>query len=634
MIKKESNLVLRQFAYFFGGIGLMTLLLFAVSQLFRSPVSVGDLFFSFYQVGLLVFGMFTGITLFYSEMKDQGMEYLLTLPYSRARLSMQKIGPRFGMLVLGFLVYLVLIAVFRVGADVQYMEPLLLFCLSTALFVIGMTFSLIRGSLVVPVVGTVVTFGIYLGVIYLLAILALILKTGKYSPLWGYHLLQDLEVPGFVYLPVIGLIAALFCGFVYAFQRFDLKPRNNFVRRYVTVFAPAFIIIVCLSLVFMYRVNTLKHYYYLAGGGQLVDCELISYDYEGAFRVYSQDKATKLKDTGFLYLDYFTEKNNMLYNISRSLNWRESRVIRLNPADSTIETLYKVSGKDNIDYRVYTYCDTLAFFETSGTDTTSLVLMDISGGTAKQSVTKIKMPAMPKKGYYSLNLIGADEVAGRRFWLAHTYHYLKPTVFMIQEDGRVEEISKSIMTPIYVNGILITDSPDLITSRKITPEGVVTVKEIPAIKGLRLYSPNERNLDHIQVNEIYGTMRQMTAYQWKKVFRLDLATLELIEIQSMKDQGGYFYYAQPGQWLFIETKPGEPSGEKFLKGDKLILSKMFKIAQGNLELMKEFEPVYIWGKNEDSFDINNNGIVVQKDRKVTVFAFPGLKELTFKGLND
>ena len=83
MLKKEVKEVIKQALVFIVIAVVMPIPVLLAAKLFGSAMSYGDVFFFVFHVGLLIFSVFMGTSLFSRDLGDGGMEYLLTLPYSR-----------------------------------------------------------------------------------------------------------------------------------------------------------------------------------------------------------------------------------------------------------------------------------------------------------------------------------------------------------------------------------------------------------------------------------------------------------------------------------------------------------------------------------------------------------------------
>ena len=86
MLKKEFNEVLKQSLFFLVFVVGLPFLVLILGMLCKWPLTYNEVFFPVYQVGLFIFTVLMGLTLFSSEKKQGGIEYILTLPYEIAKL--------------------------------------------------------------------------------------------------------------------------------------------------------------------------------------------------------------------------------------------------------------------------------------------------------------------------------------------------------------------------------------------------------------------------------------------------------------------------------------------------------------------------------------------------------------------
>jgi hypothetical protein len=222
-------------------------------------------------------------------------------------------------------------------------------------------------------------------------------------------------------------------------------------------------------------------------------------------------------------------------------------------------------------------------------------------------------------------VFGADAFEGKRFWLVYFGYYKKRPIQKVWENGTVEKIGTTDITPVYVNGMLITGDEKSIIFNKLTPEGLEVIQTHPGEKDIS-FPLDRRNLDHYPVKELYaGVKNYSKAYLWEKLLRLDLETLELEEIKPVgENRSGFFDYSFPNTWYYTTVGPDSTYS-------RMILKKLYRVKEGKTELIKEFEPViFHWQK--DYFGIFNTGMVLRKNGKTKVYRLPGLEEIEFKKL--
>jgi hypothetical protein len=626
MLRKEVKEVSRQSGYFIISIVIGTFLVLVGFAFARSFPSYFELFLPVYQLGLLVFSLFLGISLFAADMRDDGMEYLLTLPYSRLQLLLYKVVPRAAALILCYVLYLLLTAVLGRGLDMQMFTVPMLFYLCVSLFVIGVSFSVFRGSFIISAIATGFIFIVYVGFVRILYPLVELVKMessmGIYEFIYGP---LGWEIPVSAYFAGFSLLAAFAAAFVYAFKRFEPGSPRNFTRRYLKVFIPIVVIALVVSLVWAYQeAPAPRKYYYLTANNQLIESGY------GTARIYHQSGVSKL-DTDYFYPDFLVEKGHYLYgnNFFRS-GWE---ILRIDPKNNTLDTFYRPKGNNRLWYYIYGYKNTIAAIEgDTKAGTRQLVLID----TGTKSVKRIKVAENIKRwNTYFPRLFGAGETGGKRFWLLHSGTYEGWSIQAVWEDGKLESLGDAHMIPVYANGMLITRDKKQLVFKRITAEGIqlIDTKTLPVEEGIHFRGAITNNLDRLPTAELYGmvTEDRYDIYKGKskKVLRVDLQTLEITEVKVLEDQMGRIVYCHPDSWYFIkqEYDPADAAHEEpILKG-------LYRLKQGNLELVMEFEPMSISYENRKNyFGVYDTGFVLKKDGRISVYSLPDLKPITFTEL--
>jgi hypothetical protein len=622
MLKKEVKEVIKQSLVFIVTAAVMPIPVLLGSKLFGSTLSYGELFFFVFQVGLLIFSVFMGTSLFSRDMGDGGMEYLLTLPYSRLHLLGLKLVPRFLAVTAAFVLYVVLLLITGMSPDTMETMPLLstgsVFFLCISLFIIGVPFSITRGSIVVSGLATMFALIVYLGIIHLFFPTALLLKGREVY--YIYSLFQPLwNMPGYLWFSAVMLLLGSLMAFIYGFKRFNLGPARGVIKRYLKVFIPIFIIIVVVSTVWaVWQIRTPRKSYYLTGNHQLVESG------DRSVKIYDNTGVREIDMDGFYWPYFGIEKDHYIYTIHHSRYG--SKVLRLDLRDPgyQVEEVYNVRGNASIHYRgLWMYKDAIAFFERRREDYQRiyyLVVVQPDTGTFK----KTQVHGHSRVDIYP-GVIGAGEMEGKRFWLVYFGPYKGWDVVRIWEDGQPDKLSITDIRPVYMKGILITGNARSIIFSRVTLEGLEEIKRLPGEKGLVLHKGVKRNLDHYPEKEIYASVRGDQYLQWKKILRLDLETLELEEIKPAgENRSGSLHYSHPNTWYYI-TRDFD------ITYARTILKKLYRLKKGKPGLIKEFEPVILhWPK--DYFRIFNTGMVLRREGKTKVYRLPGLEEIEFKKL--
>ena len=191
------------------------------------------------------------------------------------------------------------------------------------------------------------------------------------------------------------------------------------------------------------------------------------------------------------------------------------------------------------------------------------------------------------------------------------------------------------MIPVYANGMLITRNNKQLIFKRITTEGteLIDTKTLPVEKGLYFRGVRTHNLDRLPAAELYGmvTENRYDIYKGKskKVFRVDLQTLEITEVKVLEDQMGRIVYCHPDSWYFIKQEYGPADAAH----EEPILKGLYRLKQGNLELVKEFEPMSIsYKESRNYFEVYDTGYVLKRSGKISVYSLPDLQPITFAEL--
>ncbi|TFG74490.1 MAG: hypothetical protein E4H23_11930, partial [Chrysiogenales bacterium] len=153
MNRKEWLEVGKQSLYFILALAAMALLLggmdllMGAMNLAQAQPLEGEKLIIILGAWLLMFSMFLGLSPFAMDSKQKGMEYLLTLPYSRRRLLFIKLVPRLAAVVLFYGVFFLLYHSMGHDAFGSYFE---FFSLGYfALFFISFSFSTVHENFIV-----------------------------------------------------------------------------------------------------------------------------------------------------------------------------------------------------------------------------------------------------------------------------------------------------------------------------------------------------------------------------------------------------------------------------------------------------------------------------------------------------
>jgi hypothetical protein len=622
MLEKESKYVLKQSVYFMGLVLLASLIFILISFSYKgAAMPFVEAFFGTWHFGLLIFSVFMGISAFSNDIKNGGMEYLLTLPYSRIQLLRCKILPRLAAVTVQLALYGILSGAVGLKLAAMTTIPVLkastlaLFCFS--LYIIGLTFSVYRGSMVLSALAAIAVFTLYFSVIHMVPVLAQIVGTGYYYK--TVSLLNGLSgVPAYMHIVSIGLLAAFIAAFSFAFKTFNLKPSKDFVKRHLKVFVPITLIITAVSIGWaLSSVDKPYKQYYLTSSNQLIENDAFN------VKLYDQKTVTIL-DTLYLFTPTILEKDGNIYSDIYMQKQRGRMIMSMNLDSKKVNTLYRPESANRLGHWTHLYKDSLAFFEMTPSGQTLLVVCN----RISKAIKKIEVPNLLNiKKKATPWLFGAGETGNRTFWLQYTGYSHKWTVFKIYSDGQIMDLGKTDIEPLYLNNFLVTGNKGTLTFSKITEDGIDKVKELKIPRGLELYTRFSSNLEQLPTTECYGIIRYTNNLdKYERVYRLDLETLELNDVIQLKDSTGYFKYIYPNKWYFVAFD-AEKSNQ-----DKNMIKRLLRVKNGNMELIKIFEP-FEHRKLGNFIGLYANGAVIMKDGKTKAFTLPGFTPITFEKLD-
>lgn len=601
MLKKEFNEILRQSLFFVCFVVGVSVLLSILSLVFGWSATFGEFFAGVYSVAIAIFAMVTGVTLFAMEQKQGGIEYLLTLPLSRTRLLWAKILPRFIALAVFSLLYPVVLAVVTggKGADAALaLPPSIMFYAVFVLFFLSVSLSASHDNIVLLIIGAMFIFIAH----------TLIITNVFQTAIWKwFSRYYSLEFPHAAVLGVVGLVLPFMIPFVLSFKKFDVHPGKRFNRGFIKIFVPVLFVGLLISFFYAYGISKTDHRsYYLTTNHTLIESDWVSawvYDKDGG--------ETVTLDTPFMmYYPELIELDGYIYTMSDV--GRNNRIIRMNLDTSEVETVYKYKRRFSFYSMGYWFSGgTLAILEVERyRDEIDLVLINVD--TTGVNTIKLggKVPVKKNKMW----LFGTDETDGKRFWLLASERSREYPVFRVWEDGNVEKLGTTMKKPGYANGMLITLNTKGMVFSKLTAEGIKEIKTIPSGKDVRFYSyrTGRPDLNNRHRKAIYGTR---FGKERNTLMKVDLENLEVTKVTEAR---GMFRWFSPEECYLFENF-GTPG--KFYR----------VLPDGQLKLLRDFSGFdgQKWGH---FLRLGRNGIVVKEGENVSVYAFPELKELTFKDM--
>jgi hypothetical protein len=612
MLKKEIISVLKYTFYFL--IMAFTVPGILIATIIRDG-SYFQVFFPLLQYGLLFWALFMGISLFSSEQGQRGMEYLLSLPYSRLRLIGIKILPRAVVVIALYFACWFLYA--KGGGNAAVLPHFSFTILYFAVFCIALSYSARSDNFLVLFIFTVFSLIVYLGLLSgifwtTLQAKGYIFYEFEIMPFFTEGLdsfLENLIVP-----VSIGILLPFLIALFFSFRKFDVRPVKIYNVRFLKVFLPLFILGLISGFVFSYQTLNIGYTnYYLTINLQVVE----SSEYSGV-KIYDGQRVHQVNTD----MDYYWpswEENGFVY-------YRDgSRLGRLNLSEHISEILYEAPHGKRIHWNIWGYEETIVFLERKSDYTDiQFVLLDLES----REVKKIALTGESLSEYSDWIIFGVDEDEGRRYWLMHPggIRDNKP-IYLFWEDGQITSIGMTQKWPCYINRTLLSYAENEIIVSKYKEGRFDVLQRIPNKDDLYLgwYLHYQRKLTNSPVKEIYGRKvyhpsdnKNAGRTYVAKYARLDL---ENFEIEEMADLKGYlaFYAPDTDSFYALELDDNEQK------------VKLYEVNKGVLGLLKTFEdmdPRY--GLND--VDISQSGILVKKGKKIKVYAWPDLKEIKFKKL--
>jgi len=616
MLRKECSEIFKQSLFFV--VLSLSIPLFLKVALWNQSLPYFDIFFLLFQFGLLGFVLYLGNSLFLSDRKQRATDYLFSLPYSKLQLLGIKVVPRLAAVVIFYLVFLLLC---RHGGEEFLLFSVFSFSyLYFALFIIALSLSASMDNYILMAVITLMGMILFLVMLYLIPniIFQLFFGVSAALPLGFFFNLNigfDKTLP--VFLGVLAsLLIPFIAAFIFSYKKIGIHPLNRFNKRYAAIFAILLAAGIFISSIIIYSSIHMPEgpkSYYLTEQHQLLEyhpsfCRL--YDADGVNRIASgrvRYWKRPLEKDGYLYVFYYSGGHTYLRQLD--LNTRQEKEI------------YKKSGW--IEWRasrMWHFKKTIAFIDTPRFPERTLILVHTETKTVKKIPLSDKLPA----GYYYPVLFGADDVTGRRFWLIRPDVFDRDPIMVVWEDGEVENLGRTSQRPCYLNRTLITFDKEVLVFHRMSKTGMTQIKTIKVEKGIVIDDYHPFNLDKASIKETYGAVYSK---EGKKYFRLNLETFKMEAMKAVNEKAR--------QTRGLSHDVARISSEEYYyieyikKDRKLDIRNVYALKNGELELIKEFPQV---GDNLIKSDVYKGGIIIQEVDKIRIYAFPDLRELTFKKL--
>ena len=617
MLRKECRDILIQSFFFAIAMAALPAVIFLTRLIPHQPYIA--IFVPSFQSGLLFWALFMGVSLFSSERGQKGMEYLLSLPYSRLKLLGLKVLPRFCSILFFYLVFIAIY--FQGGRDYVALALFSLSFLYFVLFFIALCFSALSDNFLVLSMVSLFALVVFNEVFFLIPWLIMRgegITEYSWSEISSTFLQLEWTAESWLSFPIL-ILAALFLliplglAMLVSFKKFDVRPSKIFGRRFFKILAPLLIVgILCAALTVWIGIDRGPKDFYLTRDQKLIET---TYLYT---KIYNQDKVAKLKTHFFPYYNW--DDPPYLYYF----DWGNG-LIRLNTATVATEMIYQEPPVPRHRYWSFSsrfkYKNTIAFFEPArGPDEILLVLIDAD----TKNVTRIPFKHDFFRGSDAPRILDSAVREGKRSWLVFFHYSTKPPL-RLWEDGHVDnlEYKDKILdksSAEYFRDMLFLSNTGGVTILKEKDGAFVAVKKIP-----REESPWYwmwmwiRFLDYgdaAQIKESYGKIKD-------RMVRFDMETLGVEDIGEWKKiKDGYrinLHFLPPNAFYYTEANSRERTIKVFkLEGSQKILLKTFE----NFDVQQQ----------RSQFDILEGGILLQRGKKVQVYRLPDFQEIKYKKL--
>ena len=575
---------------------------------------------------LLTASMFLGLSPFAMDSKQKGMEYLLTLPYSRRRLLLIKLVPRLAAIVVFYLVFVVLYGL--LGNDAIGGGFTLFSLAYFALFFISYSLSVVHENFIVQSIWAGVALCGYMVLCLFICVLGFGWKFSMPSSWLGPRPWLDLnyDVSSLLTASVVFLLMAMpfLASFFLAFKKFDLKPAQAFNRRHLLIFVPLLLLAFAASLGVTYLVQ--KSYAYEESHSYfLANRQVLKKGWPGKLTLHEENRQLRLDTKRSFMWDWNVfETPGKLFLTACDVQDNSTVVIRLNLDDLAWDTVHRIPHNylaSNAFSVFRQYGQNLVFLQRSREEAEAvgrkpavpmknvrLELVVIDMNSKKSKIISYQIPPFPIR-YYPV-IFAHDEIDGRQFWLVGNQ---KANIYRFWEDGQAEDLGFSQKVPAYFGHLLFTSSAKSLAIRRLLANGSETVKEIDG--EFQFGGFFQSRMDTGNAREIYGKRD-------KRIVRLDLNTLTMDDVGPER---GQIFFISPGDFFYSEHEawpPGHGNPDKWRK--------IYHLQDGKMVFLKQLD---FQGPSFGHVWIEKSGITLRENGMTRIFAFPDLGELRFKGLD-
>ncbi|OGF66825.1 MAG: hypothetical protein A2Y62_10605 [Candidatus Fischerbacteria bacterium RBG_13_37_8] len=249
MIKKEFRDV-GIHSLFWVGLTIIGYFMYMIIERFGDSVYSAETIWVFCAFGLLPFSILIGLSAFGGDRRQRGIEYMLTLPYSRSRILLAKLLPRLAAIIL----YAVLLFIMYYALDVitisTYHGVLAIIALGFLLFIVSFSLSAGFDNFLILFTFACVAFFFVAISLYFIIWAGFELKGAMDMQFNQFISAYLFSSSGSVYLIIMMLMVIPFLGSFYlAFRKFDTKHSANFNKMQLKYFMLLYLVVGIVSLI-------------------------------------------------------------------------------------------------------------------------------------------------------------------------------------------------------------------------------------------------------------------------------------------------------------------------------------------------------------------------------------------------
>jgi hypothetical protein len=594
MLKKEFKDILKQSFFFI--ITIAAIPAFLLLTKIITGMSFMSLFFPVFQFGLLFFALFLGASLFSMERGQRGMEYLLSLPFSRLKLLGLKVLPRLCAVIFFYVVHWLIYQ--DGGSDYAALSVLSFSIQYFFLFLIALSLSAASDNFIVLAVGSGFIMFILLSLFYFIFIVVSMLKYGSDLGAFSFGDLFIAEV-GLDFLPqliisAVVLVLPFIITNILCFRKFDIRPARVYNLRFLKILSPLFLVGLVAAF-FIAKTTKLYDYhaYYLTTDHVLIENTLTS------LKVSNNKKQTKIPNFYYVNLWNCFESNNYLIFQGHTIEKDDYQagIYRLDLKSKEIKLLYNFPNQNAFSYFAYKYKDTIFRLE-RGESPEEMILISIKipEGQIKKYIYTHPLFTSNKRKYLVLCGIGKEHA--KQYWLIYPYYHKDITVLRLWEDGSIDNLGILPHRPHWItNKRFMMWSPEKIFLYKIENNALIKTHEFPGTFHSLPYQFGRLDLN---LKDIYFK-------SGNSIIRLNV---EIPEFTAIGETNADIRFTPPNIFYYQEGKE-----------------------TNKLYLMKEDKAHFIM-ESPYRFEVYPTGILLvdRSDKAVKAYSLPDLNELIFPGL--